>query len=94
MADVTQVALYNGVVARVMEALPRRVVHVVFPVDGSWVQIDVEPAWGQERTRMNGKWQFAVWRATRGLYVCDEFGAVGGDPVPPDVDLRTVLEAM
>jgi hypothetical protein len=73
------------------EAFPRRVIKVKDDPMSPWLEVDIEPAWGQEATPDNAERKFAVWKATQRIYRVGLDGACEDDPVMSIEEIREAV---
>jgi hypothetical protein len=75
--------------ARIKEAFRGRTLHITYDPHSPWLNVKVDPAWGEEATPENGERHFAIWNYTGDVYdVRDEM--VGEDPIPVTANLREI----
>jgi hypothetical protein len=75
------------------EAFPRRVIKVKDDPASPWLEVDIEPAWGEEATPDNAERKFAVWKATQRIYRVGLDGACEDDPVESMEEIREAVHA-
>lgn len=74
------------------EAFPNRIIRVKNDPSSPWLEVDVEPAWGQEATPANAERKFAVWEATQRIFRVGADGAVEDEHVDPYNTIEALRE--
>jgi hypothetical protein len=73
-------------------AFPKRIIRVKNDPASPWLEVDVEPAWGEEATPDNAERKFAVWKATQRIYRVGPDGACEDDPIESIEEIRRPVD--
>lgn len=80
----------NEGLLRIVNGFSERKIRIEWEATNPWLQVTVEPYWGQQASPTNAERKFAVWQLTQDVYDVHEDGSVHDEPVPLHADLKEV----